>query len=189
MRVLGDGDDAADAETDVAPAPVDCVEAGPDVDVGGRNDSEGRAEVVWRLKICPDRLDCWVVLPLPVVPTTVVEPPPPLTSVLLPFPFPLDILLVVELLLVLLPPKLRCGFTMLKDRKDVWTVLPLPVTPPIAVVPEPPVEPTVVALLLPLPVETLPTVVLLLVLLPPKLNCGLMMLPEPIAICVVVLML
>lgn len=184
-RVFGAGDDAADAETDVTPAPVDCVDAGPEVDVGGRNDRDGRAEVVWRLKICPERVDCWVVLPLPVVPTTVVEPPPPLTSVLLPLPFPLDTLLVVELLLVLLPPKLRCGLMMLKDRKDVWTVLPFPVTPPTAVVPDPPVEPTVVLLLLPLPADMLPTVVLLLVLLPPKLHCGLMMLPDPMAICVV----
>jgi hypothetical protein len=46
VRAFGDGDDVVDAETDATPTPEDCVEPGPEVDVGGRKDSDGKAEVV-----------------------------------------------------------------------------------------------------------------------------------------------
>ena len=88
--------------------------------------------------------------------------------------------------------KLSCGLMMLPERMPVCFELPLAtVTPgselrPSGVVPDgAAVDVTAVVLPLPLPAEMFPIVELLLELRPPRLSCGLMMLPERKSIWVV----
>jgi hypothetical protein len=82
--------------------------------------------------------------------------------------------------LVLLPRRLNCGLAMFPDAPATWFVLPLPL---IALNASEAKMPD--ATPLPLRTEMFVAAVLLLVLLPNRLACGLKILPDSRAICVV----